>query len=238
MEAVLKIGVPTESSRNEVLAVTAYGGDGCAKLLRAVPEDGVQLIERLSPGFMLRTIRDEREASERFCEVWARIRRPLPDGAAIRPVGKMGLEAFANYRAMHPGGGPVPERHVALAEDCFRWLAEHGRTELLHGDLHHQNILLDEKRGWMAIDPHGYAGDPACDLAPYLYNELAGKRLEETLALRTSVMLGRLPVGREWLFRACIAMTVLSACWNAEEGNLPGIRLQNKMTDWYRGQLT
>jgi streptomycin 6-kinase len=238
MEAVLKIGVPTEDSRNEVLAVSAYGGDGCAELLRAVPEDGVQLIERLSPGFMLRTIRDEREASERFCEVWARIRRPLPDGAAIRPVGKMGLEAFANYRAMHPRGGPVPERHVALAEDCFRWLAEHGRTELLHGDLHHQNILLDEKRGWMAIDPHGYAGDPACDLAPYLYNELEGKLLEETLDLRTSVMLGRLPVGRERLFRACIAMTVLSACWNAEEGNLTGIRLQNRMTDWYRGQLT
>lgn len=95
-KAVLKIGVPTESSRNEVLAVSAYGGDGCAELLRAVPEDGVQLIDRLSPGFMLRTIRDEREATERFCEVWARIRRPLPDGAEIRPVGRMALEALPN----------------------------------------------------------------------------------------------------------------------------------------------
>ncbi|WP_213421863.1 aminoglycoside phosphotransferase family protein [Bhargavaea massiliensis] len=237
-EAVLKISVPTEDSRNEILATTAYGGDGCARLLRAVPEDGVQLIERLSPGVMLRTVRDERKAAEQFCGVWRRIRRPLPDGAEIRPVGRMGLEAFAKYRASHPGGGPVPVQHVALAEECFRWLDEHGRTELLHGDLHHQNILLDEERGWMAIDPHGYAGDPACDLAPYLYNELEGKPLEETLALRTSIMLARLPVGRERLFRACIAMTVLSACWNAEEGNLPGIRLQNRMTDWHRSQLT
>lgn len=237
-EAVLKISVPTEDSRNEILATTAYGGDGCARLLRAVPEDGVQLIERLSPGVMLRTVRDERKAAEQFCGVWRRIRRPLPDGAEIRSVGRMGLEAFAKYRASHPGGGPVPVQHVALAEECFRWLDEHGRTELLHGDLHHQNILLDEERGWMAIDPHGYAGDPACDLAPYLYNELEGKPLEETLALRTSIMLARLPVGRERLFRACIAMTVLSACWNAEEGNLPGIRLQNRMTDWHRSQLT
>ncbi|KZE37527.1 hypothetical protein AV656_13290 [Bhargavaea cecembensis] len=236
-EAVLKVSVPSEKSRSEILAVSAYGGDGCAQLLRTVPDDGVQLIERLSPGVMLPNIKDEREATEQFCKVWTRIRRPIP-GAGIRTVREMGETAIANYRAMHPAGGPVPERHVMLARDCFRWLAEHGTTELLHGDLHHQNILLDEERGWMAIDPHGYAGDPACDLAPYLYNELEGKPLEETLALRTSVMLAQLPVGRERLFRACIAMTVMSACWNAEEGNLTGIRLQNRITDWYAQQLT
>jgi streptomycin 6-kinase len=236
-EAVLKISVPTEDSRNEMLAISAYGGDGCARLLRAVPEEGVQLIERLSPGVMLRTVQNESKATERFCEVWEQTRRPLPEGARIRPVRKMGETAFVKYRTMHPDGGPVPERHVTLAEDSFRWLEEQGTTELLHGDLHHQNILLDQDRGWMAIDPHGYAGDPACDLAPYLYNELEGKPLEETLALRTSVLLARLPVAPERLFRACIAMTVLSACWNAEEGNLPGIRLQNRITVWYTQQL-
>ncbi|MGM9920370.1 MAG: aminoglycoside phosphotransferase family protein [Bhargavaea sp.] len=237
-EAVMKISVPTEDSRNEILAVSEYGGGGCARLLRAVPEDGVQLIERLSPGTMLRAVRDEKEATESFCNVWTRIRRPLPYGAEIRPVGRMWKEACAKYRAMHPDGGPIPESHVTLAEDCFSWFEHHGTTELLHGDLHHQNILLDEKRGWMAIDPHGYAGDPACDLAPYLYNELEGKPLEETLDVRTSVMLSRLPVGRERLFRACIAMTIMSACWNAEEGNLQGIRLQNRITEWYARQLS
>lgn len=42
---------------------------------------------------------------------------------------------------------------------------------LLHGDLHHENILKHNNE-WIAIDPKGFIGDPAFDIAGYLYNPI------------------------------------------------------------------
>ncbi|HKA75114.1 MAG TPA: aminoglycoside phosphotransferase family protein [Xanthobacteraceae bacterium] len=36
-----------------------------------------------------------------------------------------------------------------------------GERKLLHGDLHHDNILWDATRGWVAVDPKGVIGEPA-----------------------------------------------------------------------------
>ena len=54
-------------------------------------------------------------------------------------------------------GGPVSlvDELVGTAE----------RAVLLHQDLHVGNILRDEVRGWLAIDPKPLVGDPAFDAA-------------------------------------------------------------------------
>ena len=31
---------------------------------------------------------------------------------------------------------------------------------MLHGDLHHDNVLRARREPWLAIDPHGVVGDP------------------------------------------------------------------------------
>lgn len=51
-------------------------------------------------------------------------------------------------------------------------LAEKPSAVLLHGDLHHGNVLEDGERGWVVIDPHGFVGDAAYDVAAMLYNPL------------------------------------------------------------------
>ena len=43
---------------------------------------------------------------------------------------------------------------------------ELGRVQpdtLIHGDLHARNILRADREPWLAVDPKGYAGDPAYD---------------------------------------------------------------------------
>lgn len=37
--------------------------------------------------------------------------------------------------------------------------ASQDETTLLHGDLHHYNVLSDVRRGWLAIDPKGVIGE-------------------------------------------------------------------------------
>ncbi|HET7723330.1 MAG TPA: aminoglycoside phosphotransferase family protein, partial [Propionibacteriaceae bacterium] len=41
---------------------------------------------------------------------------------------------------------------------------------VVHGDLHYENVLRGVRRPWLVIDPKGFAGDPAYELAPMLWN--------------------------------------------------------------------
>ncbi len=51
-------------------------------------------------------------------------------------------------------------------------LAEKASPVLLHGDLHHGNVLEDGDRGWVVIDPQGFVGDAGYDVAAMFYNPL------------------------------------------------------------------
>jgi streptomycin 6-kinase len=46
-------------------------------------------------------------------------------------------------------------------------VAEPG-DQLLHWDLHYENVLAGEREPWLAIDPEPLAGDPGFDLWPAL----------------------------------------------------------------------
>lgn len=55
-----------------------------------------------------------------------------------------------------------------LAKQLFATAPE---PKLLHGDLHHDNVL-EGARGWCVIDPKGVVGDPAYELANAFRNPL------------------------------------------------------------------
>src|SRR5207244_1723119 len=42
--------------------------------------------------------------------------------------------------------------------------------QLLHGDLHHYNVLFDARRGWLAIDPKGVVGELEYEVGAALRN--------------------------------------------------------------------
>ena len=55
---------------------------------------------------------------------------------------------------------------MEIAELLFReLLASSEAPVLLHGDLHHFNILSSDRRPWVAIDPKGLSGEPLTKLA-------------------------------------------------------------------------
>jgi streptomycin 6-kinase len=43
---------------------------------------------------------------------------------------------------------------------------------LLHGELHHENILAAERAPWLAIDPKGVIGEPAYETGALIRNRL------------------------------------------------------------------
>jgi streptomycin 6-kinase len=104
---------------------------------------------------------------------------------------------------------PLLDRAASIAREV---LSEDGPTVVLHGDVHHGN-LLDLGDRWVAIDPKGLVGHPAFDVANLCCNpseRAAVGRLEHRLARCAE----RLDLDRAVLERWVAAWCGLSLAWS------------------------
>jgi streptomycin 6-kinase len=90
---------------------------------------------------------------------------------------------------------------------------------LLHGDLHHYNVLSAARTPWLAIDPHGLVGDPAFETGAYFGNPfglMARPDPARIIARRVQIFTERLGLDRERVIGWGFAYQMLSAVWSAE----------------------
>ena len=226
---ILKLGIPGKDVTREIRAVEIYSGKHFAKLINYDENEGVLLLERLEPGFMLSKIKDEETAILHYVEVWKAIRRPA-EGSF--PSISEWFGDLGEYMANHPeDDGLIPCSLVETAQQYAKEIEETSpANELLHGDLHHYNILYDAKRGWCAIDPKGVVGDAYFDFVPFLFNELDG---EDVLKQRVETICRLLHLQEERLLKASIALLTLQTCWAAEDQGEWGKMLQ--IIGWLEG---
>ena len=219
--AVLKACVPTREFYSEAAALVLYAGQGAARLLEADLEAGVLLLERLDPGTRLRTLPDGAEATSIAVGVMRQLWRPVPEGTALIPLSSW-VGGLARLRAMFDGGtGPFPARLVEEAEARFvDLLASLGEPVVLHGDLHHDNILMAERQPWLAIDPKGVAGEAEYETAAWIQNMVPAdtpraeaRRIYERCIAQLAEELGfeRQRI-RDWV----VAQQVLGTFWMLE----------------------
>ncbi|WP_409305780.1 aminoglycoside phosphotransferase family protein [Peribacillus sp. SCS-155] len=216
---ILKLGVPNSEFRNEVYALQVYNGEGSAQLLKADPVRGAMLLEHIVPGTMLSEEKDDHTAIMQYIEVWEAIRRPLPEKAAFPSILEW-AKGLSGYKAKYNGNdSPISMKHIDLASQFFHDIAESASgMELLHGDLHHENILYSKLHGWVAIDPKGVAGDPYFDLASFMINHLHTKNNPQAvLEKRVEIIQQELGLDYDRFLKACIAMSILSASWSVQE---------------------
>ncbi|MBE3040238.1 MAG: phosphotransferase [Chloroflexi bacterium] len=222
--AVLKIGVPNRELTSEIKTLRVYAGQGACRLLEADADQGLLLLERLQPGTMLATLKDDDRATEIAAEVMQAIQRPVPKGDGFLSLREW-FDELKNLRPRFGGGtGPFPEKTVEIVEGLVRELFAEDRPQvLLHGDFHHFNILLSE-RGWLVIDPKGVAGPAEYEIGPLLLNPW-GEMPDETEAIqrtqrRIAILAERLGFDRQRLWAWAICHSLLSAWWDmAEDGS-------------------
>lgn len=103
-----------------------------------------------------------------------------------------------------------------------------GSTEkncLLHGDLHHDNILKNGE-DWVVIDPHARTGDPAYEVGSMIYNPpWFSERCidyQKVISRRIDILSEMLPFDRERIIAWCFCKTILSVAWSVEDhGHVP-----------------
>ncbi|MEV6414317.1 aminoglycoside phosphotransferase family protein [Kribbella sp. NPDC051718] len=57
----------------------------------------------------------------------------------------------------------LPSHALDAARATINELARAQPELIIHGDFHGRNILRADRQPWLAVDPKGYAGDPASD---------------------------------------------------------------------------
>lgn len=216
--AALKLGVPGEEFRAEAEAVGIYDGQGMAKLLDVDMGRGIMLLEQLKPGKTLNTLSDDDEATRIAADIMRRLRRADP-GRAVFPTTAKWAQGLERLRLRYDGGtGPLPESMVSLAEAQFRELHQTMRDPLLlHGDLHHENILSAQRESWLAIDPKGLIGEAEYGVIQYLMNHLPDHRPIETINRRIDLFVQELDLSKDRILQWGYCHAVLSAWWCVED---------------------
>ena len=216
---VLKVarGQGDEWRSGEIAA--AFGGRGVVQVYEHV--EGAVLFERLVPGTPLVSLvlegRDK-EATDVLAALLGRMSPgdPPPACATVEAWG----QAFERYLARQDT--LIPRELVLRAQRVYTELAAVQRNPaLLHGDLQHYNVLLDERRGWVAIDPKGVVGELEYEIGAALRNPrersdfLASPEvIERRLASFQDALGIDVDRARAWAF----AQGVLAAIWSIEDG--------------------
>lgn len=221
-DLVLKLGVPCLELVTEASVLEVFRGIGAVRLVDHDAARGVLLMERVVPGTPILEMQSDLEAARTAAMLMRQLWRCPPTNHPF-PSLTIWFRAFDRLRNRFAGGtGPFPAKLIEKAERTFADLnPSTDRSVILHGDLHHTNILFSSKRGWLAIDPKGICGDVGYEVGPFMLNQLPGGASEsvtlETLAQRLSVFSDELNINCERLAQWSFCHAVLSALWDFEE---------------------
>lgn len=194
-----------------------WAGVGAVRLVEEA--EGAVLMERALPGRQVLEVLDaegEDAATAIFCDTLAALRRPPPQGGGFRTVEDWGLGFDRNReRALAKGidAALIDQGQGMFAELC----ASQGPSILLHGDLHHYNIVEDERRGWLAIDPKGVLGEVAYDAGAWLRNPRDHVHDPASVARQAAIIAERLGLSLDRVLAWHFAQCVLSCLWGVED---------------------
>lgn len=221
-EVILKLGVPDGALTDEMTALRLWDGRGMVQLLDCDPEQGIILLERLKPGAPLLTVEDDEEATRIFAQVARQLWIPAPPVHNF-DTPQAWAEGLKRLRDHFGGGtGPLPVKIVETAESLFaELLSSQADPVLLHGDLHHWNIISATRQPWLALDPKGIVGESCYEVGAWLRNPVGHlfnqPNPSRLLARRVAILAEELGFDRQRILGWGVAQAMLSAWWSIED---------------------
>ena len=162
---ILKLGLNEKALAKEAACLQAFAQHGAAEVLATEP--GMILMERANPGTTLKAyfLDQDAQALTILCQCIQQLHSAkIPKQAHFLHLKEL-LTILDNDLAIPLD---ISSKARQLRDDL---LVSTDNDVLLHGDLHHDNIL---KHGdtWLVIDPKGFIGDPIFDVCAFIYNPM------------------------------------------------------------------
>lgn len=221
---IIKISEDKKELKSGFDMLKALGGTGCCKAYEFDAALGIAVIERIIPGSPLREEQNPEKRVEAFYSVFQKIHT----GSAACE----GHETYLDWleraeqfcRDSHAGEEICGKMHRAcqIGKELF---AKYPERVLLHGDLHHDNILLGSN-GYCIADPKGIVGPAIFDIPRFLLNELgyvppkekAAHEIKAHMQQILALMAEKTGYDREDLEKLLFMEGVLAAVWCMEDG--------------------
>lgn len=218
--AMLKVAT-AEEERQGGLLMNWWHAQGAAEIF-AAEADAIVMERGGAPLSTLVAAGRDDEATIILCDVAAKLHAARSDP----PPSLIPLQAwFADLQPAAAREGGLLARSAA---EALALLADPREEAVLHGDIHHDNVLDFGPRGWLVIDPKGLFGERGFDYANLFCNPDKGdggafasspERFSHRLALVTE----HARVERRRMLQWISAWTGLSATWRIEIDESPAI---------------
>ncbi|MBA3814801.1 MAG: phosphotransferase [Alphaproteobacteria bacterium] len=222
--AILKMGPGSTNIETEVRWLQCFN-KGVPKVYWHDEEYDAFLMERLEPGKSLKALvkagRDD-TATRRICQAIRELHSHQQKQAAFTPISTFAgnLSVLKNH---------LDNRTVSKAEALFlELIADQTHDVLLHGDLHHGNIL-SSGASWKVIDPQGYVGDPVFEICSMIYCNCFPPDLSipQVVERRLHILAEELPFDPQRIKAWAFCKTALSLAWNLEDhGTIPEFEVE------------
>ena len=232
---VFKSSPIVDEFRSEASALKIAGGDAVSRLYDWDIDRSAMIVERIMPGNQLLNANlPDDEATTISATLATKFWRDVPDPTGLHVL-RSWMRDLYDWRSRPER---IPDGTIAMAQQIGEELLNGTISpRLTHGDLHHQNILQRESGEWIVIDPKGLYGDPAFEIAAWMYNPpgVANRSDYVDLAKRRLDICSEIwGIDRAHLVRWAFVGAVLSAVWSASGADGPD---DSDPGDWWSGSL-
>jgi streptomycin 6-kinase len=221
--AMLKVFKPHSDEQNGAEVLRYFDGSGAVRLIEA-DEFGL-LLERADSAPSLVSLAlsgGDDAASEILLTTVKQLHSPHDKP---HPNNLILLRDWFESLFAHEAELPILQRCASAARDL---LIEPRDEIVLHGDLHHENVL-GSPRGWLAIDPKGLFGERTYEVANLFGNPVPhGEIVHHPGRMRRLATLcaDHLALDIERVLGFALAHAGLAASWSMTEGCDPSYRLR------------
>ncbi|HBK4767083.1 TPA: 3'-kinase [Serratia liquefaciens] len=216
--AMLKIAREQEEKFGGLL-MCWWQGEGAARVL-AWHEDGILLERAQGSRSLPQMVRDgdDRQATEILCQVVARLHAPRAE-----PLPEL-IPLHQWFNSLWPAAQAHGGMLRLSARVAAELLTSPREQTVLHGDIHHDNVLDFGERGWLVIDPKRLYGERVFDYANIFCNPNYGIATDPDIFQRRVVQICQLAgLERQRLLQWILAWAGLSAAWFMEDGEAADI---------------
>jgi streptomycin 6-kinase len=211
---ILKLGLDNADLKQEAFALKCFAGCGAVKILSE--DDGMLLLERAVPSISLKSYfpNMEQESIEIVCKVMKKLHQANISAAYNLPHIKDWLTALDK-------DWPIPDEYLQKARMLRDQLLQTSEADvLLHGDLHHDNILQNGDY-WVVIDPKGVIGEPAYEVSAFIRNPMPEllnySDTQNIIHNRVTRFAAALELPSQRILNWCFVQAVLVWVWALED---------------------
>jgi streptomycin 6-kinase len=212
---ILKLGLDVGGFKREAAALMALKNFGVVQVFSE--NAGLLLLECATPGVSLKSYfpANDNEAINITANVIKRLHKATIPSAYTFPHIKDWLTALDSELN-------IPAQTLQRAREVRdQLLKTAGSDVLLHGDLHHDNILQNSD-DWVVIDPKGVIGDSAYEVAAFIRNPmpelLAYENAQKIIHNRITSFAELLELPSQRILDWCFVQAVLAWVWALEDG--------------------